>query len=158
AKHGSLDPRLGYSLILSSAILDLGKPVVIKLSGSIPLFRGLLMYVEGSDPRRHLGTFTHFDANHFKPQTAVCSKFKFAGDAASTLTHANAGAKYVSSTSFTWMPLLGDEKDPGPFVLRAVITAGSVGDSWQIVESAPLQFLGAQPNGPGPRPIDGLAS
>jgi hypothetical protein len=152
--HEILHSQVGYNISVSNNTIETNVPISITVSGG--QFKGLLMYVQGANStKKHVGKFINIGRN-FKPQTTICNTFNFTGDLASTITHSNSRTKPNNSV-FQWVPLPGDNNDPGPFALRAVVTTGGPELPWQILD-IPLVFANAPVSNLQVAPIIGIST
>ena len=122
-----------------------GDMIDINLTGPSN-FKGILMYVIGSDQKTHLGSFQDLDTALFKYQNEQCSRENIAGGPESTITHTSNADKPSGTTLFTWKPSASDPVTG--LKLEVVINNGA--KSWQK-----LSFdlpAGAQA-GPSARPL-----
>jgi hypothetical protein len=104
------------------------------------IFKGVLIYVIGNDPKTHLGSFV-LPNDNFKFQSDACKSEGINGAVESTVTHSNPSDKSLSEIKFTWS--FSKDKDQGPFKVMAVVAKDR--NPWKGVKELALEDVFVAP-------------
>jgi hypothetical protein len=126
----SADSALDYEL-KSEKVNDTSYQISIS-SQVETSFKGVLIYVIGSDPKTHAGFFV-LPNDNFKFQRDVCQSEGIGGTPESTITHSNPTDKLLSEIKFQWS-FSKDEK--GPFKVMAIVAKDR--NPWKLVKELAL--------------------
>lgn len=112
-------------------------------------YQGLLLYVTGTEPNHHLGSFTFQNQTKWKFQPeSVCKAGNVVGSLQSTVAHANPDRVPIAkNVAFTWTA--SDDELKQPLVLNAVVASLDPGQQgvprWQIISMPFAQITQTSP-------------
>jgi hypothetical protein len=100
----------------------------LRLSALVPYYKGLLLYVAGTDPKERVGEFT-IDTSYFKDNSLKCKKFLLEKPS-SVLTHKSNAEKATDITYFWRAPTTCAGKS---FSLKSAFIYDQL-SHWQVLD------------------------